>query len=189
MMRRGRGEMVVERSWEVYMKMKNMTFACALCLVVIGPAFAQDQAQQNLRQQQFQEQNWQWHQMEEAGQQTEIPSPPPRPTGEWIKTWGAIADGTNGKGGVAVGQISKRSASEEALSQCSKSGGVDCKLSFAYVNQCVVIASGKITNIVQSAASIERARILAVPICVKKNNGSACDVVYSACSEPVFKSR
>ena len=40
-----------------------------------------------------------------AAAQQQMPSP--RPTREWIKTWGAIAANDKGDGGVAVGKLTK----------------------------------------------------------------------------------
>lgn len=107
-----------------------------------GSALAQDQAQQNLRQQQQQEQNWHWYQMEqEAAQQQQLPPPPP-PTGEWIKTWGAVAQGSlNGDTGVAVGQLTKEEAEAEAVRQCLRWGGGGCKPALVYYSQGAAIAN------------------------------------------------
>lgn len=116
--------------------------------------------------------------------------PAPRPTGEWIKTWGAIASGDNGEGGISVGQLSKVAAENEAINQCIRGGGVNCRPSFTYYNQCVAIlsaVSNPIKDTIQSAGSIEVAEKMASPKCRSQNNGSACEVVYSACSEPIFK--
>ncbi len=167
----------------------RMTLLCGL-LVGSNWALAQDQAQQNLRQQQQQEQKWHWHQMEqEAAQQQQISPPTPQPTGEWIKTWGAIADGTNGQGGVAVGQLSKASAENEAMNQCVRSGGLNCKSTFTYKNQCVVVTNSisGVSGVIQSAGSIETAKRMALQKCSSQNNGSDCEIAYSACSDPIFK--
>lgn len=149
--------------------------------------------QRNIQQQQWQqEQNRQGYQAaQDAAAAQQIPAPPSRPSGEWIKTWGAIADGTNGEGGISAGQISKESAENEAVKQCIRGGGVGCRPTFSYQNQCVVIASAvnnPITDTIQSAKSIGIAKQMALPKCSSQNNGSACEVVYSACSDPIFRS-
>jgi hypothetical protein len=76
------------------------------------------------------------------------------------------------------------------VNQCAQAGGINCKPSFAYFNQCIAIVtavSGPPNGVMQSAGSIEKAKNLAFPECMKKNNNAACEVVYSACSEPFFK--
>jgi hypothetical protein len=122
--------------------------------------------------------------------QQEIPPPPPRPTGEWIKTWGSIANGSNGEGGVSVGLPSKAAAENEAIKQCIRGGGLNCKSTFSYHNQCVAIltaVSNPVRDTIQGAESVEAAKKIALPVCKSQNNGSECEVAYSACSEPIFK--
>ncbi len=169
----------------------RMTWLCGL-LIGSNWALAQDQAQQNLRQQQQQEQNWQWHQMEEeAAQQQEMPPPPSRPTGEWIKTWGSIARGAqNGDTGVAVGKLTKKEAEDEAVRQCLSWGGGGCKPLLTYHNQCVAFVHGPEDGGIGANAtggSIEAASKSALSYCSKENDGATCKVVYSACSEPIFR--
>lgn len=118
------------------------------------------------------------------------------PDGRWIKTWGAIADDQTGTGniGVSVGKFSKAAASREAVETCESLGGGKCKVTLAYENQCVVIASPSIEGKevggaphTQSAENLELAIELVLPRCSKRNAGLECIVVYSACSEPVFE--
>lgn len=178
------------------MKLKMMLVLVLVFLCASGAAVAQQSnadyynEQKNIQQQQWQqEQNRLGYQAaQNAAAAQQIPTPPPRPSGEWINTWGAVADGNNGRGGVAVGQMSKSAAENEAVNQCARGGGANCKPTLAYENQCVVIASGQTSNLVQSAGSIDRAKDLAVPECSKRNNGSICEIVYSACSDPIFRS-
>jgi hypothetical protein len=113
--------------------------------------------------------------------QPRIPTPRPQPTGEWIKTWGAIANGTNGEGGVSVGKLSKHDAEMEAIFQCQRGGGVNCRPTFSYENQCVALTE----DTGNGASSIERAQELAIDSC-KKRGKEKCEIVYSACSEPIF---
>ncbi len=118
------------------------------------------------------------------------------PDGRWIKTWGAIADDQTGTGniGVSVGKFSKSAASREAVETCESLGGGKCKVTLAYENQCVVIASPSIEGKevggqpqTQSAENLEIATELALPKCSKRNAGLECILVYSACSEQVFE--
>lgn len=121
--------------------------------------------------------------------QHEIPMPRPQPSGEWIKTWGAIANGSNGVGGTSVGMLTKSAAEGEAVARCVSGGGQDCRASFTYYNQCAVILSAisdPVTDMLQGAESIEVATKVGMPKCRSMNNGSECRVVYSACSEAIF---
>jgi len=153
--------------------------------LVAGGASAQDESQRIMREQDQQRNNWYWHQMEQdaASSQQQLPPPPPRPTGEWIKTWGALANGSNGEGGASVGKFSKQEAEADAVLQCKRGGGLDCAPTFSYQNQCVAVTQATAT----SSRSIERASKLALNDCQKKGR-SDCDIVYSACTEPYFKS-
>ena len=118
------------------------------------------------------------------------------PTGRWKTTWGAIADDETGTGniGAAVGKFSELEAGKEAVMRCESLGGGKCKVTLAYENQCVVIASPSVkgkevggTPQTQGAESIEVATNLALPKCSKRNAGLECILVYSACTEPVFE--
>jgi len=123
--------------------------------------------------------------------QSQLPPPPPRPRGQWIKTWGAVANGSNGEGGVSVGMLTKAAAEDEAIAQCVRGGGQSCRPSFTYYNQCVAIlqaVSNSVTDTIQSAESVEVAARLGRPKCSNDNKGAECHVVYSACSDPIFRS-
>jgi hypothetical protein len=111
-------------------------------------------------------------------------------TGKWQKTWGAISDGNNGVGGVSTGKLSKGDAEASAVKQCSARGGMDCKPVFSYYDQCVVALGtleGGGQGFTQSAISIEEATRLGMAACKEKNSGATCQVVYSGCTDPVFK--
>lgn len=120
----------------------------------------------------------------------------PRPTGEWIKTWGAIAMGTVDSVphyGVPVGKNSKSEAESDALARCSKQGAVDCNIILSYFNQCAAIAeprtqAGEILGVVIAAgrASIEQASAAAQESCDNKNVKNKCKVVFKTCSEPIY---
>lgn len=124
-------------------------------------------------------------------------SPPPAqiqyvPTGEWVKTWGAISsDKATGDIGVAVGKFSKSEAEREAVSQCSGLGSSNCDVVLTYENQRAVIASaepGTGGNVIfQSSFPVDDAKRLAMPKCVKGKAGNTCKIVYSACAEQVFR--
>lgn len=114
------------------------------------------------------------------------------PTGEWIETWGAISsDAATGDIGVSVGKMSKSKAQRDAVAQCVSLGSKDCEVVLTYINQCAVIVSaepGTGGNVIfQGAATIEVATNLAMPKCRSGKAPGSCKVVYSACSESIFK--
>ncbi|UKE67146.1 DUF4189 domain-containing protein [Xanthomonas graminis] len=117
-------------------------------------------------------------------------SAPPRPTGEWIKTWGAIANADNtNEAWASVKMLSKKDAEDDALDQCRSAGYKGCVVTFTYRNQCVAIASpnnGRTQGGVAGRADLALAKTAAVEIC-EKNGGSGCSVIYSDCTDPVFK--
>lgn len=167
------------------MRMKSKIVIGVLMFLTSYLTYAQDESQRILREQEQQRNNWYWHQMEQgaASSQQQLPPSPPKPSGEWIKTWGAVANGSNGEGGVSIGKITESDAKADAVFQCKRGGGIDCAPSYSYYNQCIALTatSGG------TAGSIDRASKLATDLC-EKNGGSSCEIVYSACSEPYFKS-
>lgn len=67
----------------------------------------------------------------------------PQPSGKWITTWGAIAQGSTDSAviyGVTTGKLSKAEAEADALRRCGSRGLTNCKVAFRYHNQCVAIA-------------------------------------------------
>lgn len=116
---------------------------------------------------------------------SEIPSPPPQPLGEWVKTWGAIAKDKNGLTTVSVGQSSKSEAQDKALNDCIAGGGDGCRSVFAYRNQCVAIAAGTKSSYV-STESIEKSKKEALQKCIDIGGGR-CEIAYAECTEPIFK--
>ncbi|MFV7456355.1 DUF4189 domain-containing protein [Stenotrophomonas maltophilia] len=114
----------------------------------------------------------------------------PRATGKWIKTWGAISLAPSGASGSSTGRVRKTEAVEEAQRKCAESGGVGCKVTITYKNQCVaaVVASSGTDGTTQfgTGATIESAKEFASRLCASKG-GSDCAAVYAACSEPIFE--
>lgn len=114
----------------------------------------------------------------------------PRPTGRWIKTWGAIAiSGATGDSGAALGKRSKGEAERTAIANCSNDGARDCKVSYTYKNQCVALvspASSKESSTLGRGPTKEEANEAAMKICT--NRGSAgCKLLYSECTDPIFE--
>lgn len=115
-------------------------------------------------------------------------SAPPRMTGEWIKTWGAVAGSdATGESGVVVGKLTEEEAKSAAIHQCALGGATDCKVDLAYKNQCVALVSSEVNSVSQSSATKQRAIDLAMSRCAKKSGGRECKVMYTACSDPIFR--
>jgi hypothetical protein len=117
----------------------------------------------------------------------QIPAPPARPAGEWIKTWGAVAIADNGDGGITQGKLSKEDAERVAVENCERRGVSGCHVSFAFFNQCVagaVSPSGKTVG--SGASSVKKASSLALSEC-KKIYGEKCQIKLTQCTDPVFR--
>ena len=109
-----------------------------------------------------------------------------QPAGEWILTWGAIAQSpATGEVGTTVGKFSEAEARKEALEQCGKKGAPQCKVALVFHNQCAAVAAGKTGTAFQTAGSEERAGTLAKKSC--EEDGASCKVMYAECSKAVFK--
>ncbi len=110
--------------------------------------------------------------------------PPPRPTGYWVKTWGAIATSeTGGALGTVVGVDSQKEAEKIAMQECIAKGGGGCKVGISYHNQCAIMLVGKGVALAR-AESIDIAKAEGLKEC--KAKGDNCRVYYSACTEPRF---
>ncbi|MBB4131101.1 DUF4189 domain-containing protein [Xanthomonas sp. 3075] len=118
-----------------------------------------------------------------------------RPTGKWLKTWGAIASDGGDNLGVAKNKIKKSEAQKEALEKCRSTSGKECTVDFTYENQCASIAEPyvgdkSISGMLSYAggASKDISSEGAISRCIKDNKDTKCRVIYSACSEPIFES-
>lgn len=116
------------------------------------------------------------------------PLPPPRPTGEWIKTWGAIANSEDSsEAWASTGKFSKSDAEADAVDQCQVAGFHGCAVTFTYRNQCVALASPSQGRAgVAAAPNLALAENYAVSVC-KKQGGLNCSVIYKDCTKPIFK--
>lgn len=118
----------------------------------------------------------------------------PRPLGKWLKTWGAVAhDPVDGVLGVSSGKLSKRDAEKDALMKCAEAGGTRCKDWVSYQNQCAAVAGPQKNGVNVAGAlqfsrgpSLEDVRRKAENECTS-SSGFACTILYSNCSEQVFK--
>lgn len=122
----------------------------------------------------------------------------PRPSGKWIKTWGAIAMGSKGETpyyGIPVGLASKEDAEREALSRCAKLGASGCHVVVSYRNQCAAIGEPQKYGKPASNSLIQFSRQPtkqeayneALSRCQSRNPEMQCEVIFNACSEPVFQ--
>ncbi|WP_423178400.1 DUF4189 domain-containing protein [Stenotrophomonas sp. CASM100] len=113
----------------------------------------------------------------------------PRPTGRWIKTWGAFAASPSGIAGAASGWRKKVDAGSAAVRSCSDAGGRDCQVKFTYKNQCATAAvsnAGAGGTFYSAAATKEEAAGLSLAQC-RAASKRTCEVVMSNCTEPEFE--
>nr|WP_283161111.1 DUF4189 domain-containing protein [Xanthomonas nasturtii] len=112
---------------------------------------------------------------------------PPQPTGQWIKTWGALAKNSSGDMGFSAGKVERDDAEEEAVSRCESFGAGSCRVFETFNNQCVstaVSSSGQAGIAV--APTKEKAAGLAIEKC-ENSYASKCKVTLAECSRPIFK--
>lgn len=115
----------------------------------------------------------------------------PRPIGEWVKTWGAIAEGKSKPGysgsGRVTGALTKEEAESRALGECHLFGGSECAVLVTYYDECVALAYGpEGTGAFAKASSMEMAGVRALSYCSQRNNGADCKIDDIRCSEPRF---
>ncbi|WP_082061849.1 DUF4189 domain-containing protein [Xanthomonas sp. GPE 39] len=115
----------------------------------------------------------------------------PRASGEWLKTWGAVAYDSADDVGVSTGKLSKADAVNDALEKCENSSGHKCHVISAYENQCVAVAEpakiGSSVTIAASGPSLGETSNRAVTECEKKNAGSECRIGYTDCTKQIFQ--
>ncbi|WP_083468394.1 DUF4189 domain-containing protein [Stenotrophomonas pictorum] len=112
-----------------------------------------------------------------------------RPSGRWIKTWGAISMASNGKVGIAWGLRRKRDAINDAVQRCENQGASDCRVLLSYKNQCAAIATSVIgvqKTGYASSETVGAASVLARQFC-SDEGGTECEVVHANCTEPQFE--
>jgi hypothetical protein len=107
------------------------------------------------------------------------------PTAKWKNRWGAVAgDDARGVVGAVTDLPSKREAKQAAIENCRSRGGVECTLTVAYVNQCVVIVASDTRYAATNAENAEVAAEIGMENCEKKKDGE-CRLYYAGCSRPV----
>jgi hypothetical protein len=125
----------------------------------------------------------------------------PRPSGEWVKTWGAISMGSidaTTSLGVTTGKLSQSEAERDSLRRCGSHGEDNCKVFISYRNQCVALAEPQINGMpfstgvlgATNAATVAEAREKSTLNCEEKNKKTPqalCKILYAACTEPIFR--
>lgn len=115
-------------------------------------------------------------------------SAPAQPTGEWIKTWGALVSSNQGHGAwTSTGKTSEDAARQDALGKCRSTGVGDCVVDMAYFNQCVAVAgsNGNSAGSIDTGKNESVASQRALDSCQKKA-GFKCSVMYTDCTKPIF---
>ncbi|WP_343651940.1 DUF4189 domain-containing protein [Stenotrophomonas sp.] len=124
-----------------------------------------------------------------AGSSVSAPAPP-RPTGEWITTWGALAGAVEGmQGGASESELTERAARRKAIEDCEKRAGGRCQVEFVYHQQCAAAVVSELASTgtnYASAATEDEATEAAMRNC-RKAGGTQCRSIYSACAVPYFK--
>ena len=116
------------------------------------------------------------------GNPDQLSARPSGPSVIWEDRWGAIAlDSSSGSLGIASQRKSKPEAKSEAIDDCKREGGNDCKLVGIYHNQCAAVVYGKQRMGYGSAATVPEAITEAIKGC---GLGDNCKPIYSNCSLP-----
>lgn len=111
-----------------------------------------------------------------------------RPTGRWIKTWGALASSrATGDLGASKGKLSKADAVHEAVTRCSQGGARDCVEAYTYKNQCVAVTSPPAPQpaIYSHGPTAEKAAEAGQKGCRDKG-AAVCTLIFSDCSESIY---
>ncbi|PPT75697.1 DUF4189 domain-containing protein [Xanthomonas theicola] len=113
---------------------------------------------------------------------------PPRPTGEWIKTWGALVSSNQAHGAwSSKGKFTENEARQDALNRCFSTGASDCSVDATYFNQCIAVAGaggrGIYTNTGKDEATASKR---AVGDCQKKS-ATQCSALFAECTDSVFR--
>ncbi len=113
---------------------------------------------------------------------------PPRPTGYWVKTWGALVSSNTAAGAwTSKGKASEAQAVQDALGRCKAQGVSDCNVDGTYFNQCVAVVGSPNQRGLSIAKSptIKEAGAAALKDCSERGK-TQCAVVFSDCTDPYF---
>lgn len=110
------------------------------------------------------------------------PPPPPVPHDETRQTWGALAaDATGGTFGAAVQAQSEDDAREAAVSDCRFYGGVGCRATRTFHNECLAVVTHDTTEVYGTGTTEDVAVGIGMNQC-QKDHRNGCTVIYAACS-------
>jgi len=107
----------------------------------------------------------------------------------WETRWGAFAyDEATSMAGVGGKMPSRGRAKKAALAHCQANGGMNCKVEFAYDNQCGALAIGKtsagyLTRYYRSEVRLDDAEAGARKGCADQG-GLDCQIILTDCSRP-----
>ena len=113
----------------------------------------------------------------------------PRARGKWKKTWGAIVIDTTNRLSTTIGHFTAKEAVKIAMKQCVEDGGIGCRVSVKFENQCAVVAWPNVAGghyVTLTGASIEVITNPALKRCQDFSNGTPCRLGYSGCSDSVL---
>ncbi len=97
--------------------------------------------------------------------------------------WGAIAGDGQGHWGMSESRRFRLQATREALKRCRENGGDRCRVTVAYGDQCVALASDGATAVAMVRASRDEAVDAALSDCAGYAGSRECAIKYSACSQ------
>ena len=117
---------------------------------------------------------------------------PALPAPRWRSTWGAFAnDSQAAVTGSSSGQLTRWGANRAAKAKCKSIGGQECKIILEFKNQCAVVAEPvedlPLYRLVhRPGLTVEEASRAALSECANLNQGHACKVIFSICSNPIL---
>lgn len=104
---------------------------------------------------------------------------------KWSEKWGAVATGGKDHLGISSELPSKDAAIEAAVEECKSRGGINCRMSHVYANQCIaVIGRPDAPSDISDGSNEKEAVQLGMAKCDQEGL-SGCWVYYSGCSLPI----
>jgi hypothetical protein len=118
-----------------------------------------------------------------------MPPPPPVPTGEWESSYGAVAmDLAANVVGTSDNHVSRAAAEGAAIQACHSKGASNCELYAWAENQCLALAWPTGGGGGVARTGLGKTKLLAEKKALTRciANKGKCEVMWSACNEPVF---
>jgi len=102
----------------------------------------------------------------------------------WEDRWQAVAtDSVAPILGKSVNVLSERIATDEAIADCERQGGTQCKVDITAANGCVSVVVGTKGTNFKAAKTKTEAETAGLKLC--NSEDSNCNVYYSSCSQAV----